>query len=80
MKRILLSLAVLSGLVAAPPALAQEDMTFANWFYEGELRDAFEKYRISFEEAHPEVGTPPGGRAGRARPPGGLGGATGSCS
>jgi multiple sugar transport system substrate-binding protein len=57
MKRILLSLAVLSGLVAAPPALAQEDMTFANWFYEGELRDAFEKYRISFEEAHPEVGT-----------------------
>jgi multiple sugar transport system substrate-binding protein len=58
MKRLLLSLALVGGLlVSAPPAMAQEDLTFANWFYEGELKDAFEKYRISFEEAHPEVGT-----------------------
>lgn len=59
MKRILLSLALLGGLAAVAPApvLAQEDITFANWFYDGELKDAFEKYRISFEEAHPEVGT-----------------------
>ncbi len=34
---------------------AQTSLTFANWFYEGELRDAFEAYRTSFEEAHEGV-------------------------
>lgn len=57
MKRTLLALSVLGGLFALSPATAQEDLTFTNWFYDGELKDAFEKYRISFEEAHPEVGS-----------------------
>lgn len=57
MKKTILALSILAGLLTGSPAIAQDDLTFTNWFYDGELKDAFEKYRLSFEEAHPDVGT-----------------------
>jgi multiple sugar transport system substrate-binding protein len=56
MKRILLSLALL-GAIATAPATAQSDITFANWFYEAEIKATFEKVRPAFEEANDDVGT-----------------------
>ncbi|MBL8598944.1 MAG: extracellular solute-binding protein [Devosia sp.] len=57
MQRLLFSLGVLCGsLAAAPAAYAQEGLTFTNWYYEGDIEKSFEVYRTSFEAAHPEVG------------------------
>ena len=57
MNKRLLGSAVMALALTCGSAQGQTDLSFANWFYDGELKDAFEHYRTTFEEAHPEVGT-----------------------